>query len=291
MIEHLKSMAIFASVVDAGSFRGAASRLGVSPSVVSEHVSSLERGLGVALLYRSTRALSLTEKGQKLYPHAKQMLDEAREGLDVFARIATSKLTKLRIALPATMNAHPIVERIATFAREHPGVQVQLYSSDRQADLQGEGLDLAIRMGFFKDSDLMTRRIGVEQRMLVAAPAYLDLHPSLQSPEDLANHAFVSFSLVPDLVELTKSKHRKVETWGRTIVAADSAETARILARTGLGLAALPFEAVKADLEVDALRRVLPDWEEKVLPINLTWPKNATLNGLTRDFVDYLSAS
>lgn len=150
MIEHLKSLAIFANVVDAGSFRGAASRLGVSPSVVSEHVRQLERELGIALLYRSTRALSLTEQGKALYPKAQNMLNHARDGLSAFSRMGREKTIKLRIALPATMNGHPIVERIAAFVEEHPGVLVELFSSDRQADLQREGYDLAIRMGYFK---------------------------------------------------------------------------------------------------------------------------------------------
>ena len=291
MIEHLKSIAIFAAVVEAQSFRGAANRLNLSPSVISEHVSHLERELGVALLYRSTRSLSLTEKGKHLYPKARKMLEHAREGLDAFTQSATRKLTKLRIALPATMNAHPLTSRIAAFAMLHPGVKINLYSSDHQADLQADGIDLAIRMGYFKDSDLKTRRIGMEQRTLIAAPSYLDNHPDIRCPEDLAEHDFVSFSLVPDTVELSVAERQKVEIWGRTVIIADSAETARILALEGLGLATLPYQALKSDIEAGRLRRVLPDWNEKQLPIHLTWPKNATLNTLTREFVDFLSAS
>ena len=291
MIEHLKSLAIFATVVDAGSFRGAASRLGVSPSVVSEHIRQLERELGIALLYRSTRALSLTEQGKALHPKAQNMLSHAREGLDAFSRTGLEKTTKLRIALPATMNGHPVVDRIASFVTEHAGTLVQLFSSDRQADLQREGYDLAIRMGHFKDSELKTRRIGNEPRILVASPLYLQKRDDIRAPSDLADHDFVSFSLVPDLVELSQPKRKKIEAWGRTVVSADSAETVRALAVAGLGLAALPYEALRADIQADRLRHVLPHWEEKLLPIFLTWPKNATLNSLTRELVDYLSAA
>ncbi|MEM7430701.1 MAG: LysR family transcriptional regulator [Pseudomonadota bacterium] len=288
MIEYLKSMAIFASVVEVGSFRGAASRLGLSPSVVSDHVSHLERELGVALLYRSTRSLSLTENGERLYPQASALVRNARQGLDQFSDVADAKLTKLRVAIPATMNCHPIVNRIASFARSHPGTLIHLHSSDRQADLQREGFDVAVRMGFFKDSDLKTRRIGNEHRLIVAAPAYLAEHDSIQTPSDLRKHSFVSFSLVPDRIELKCAGKRRVEVWGETVVVADSAETARELAAAGLGIAALPFHSVQADIEAGRLRQVLPDWEEKTLPINLTWPKNATLNPLTRKFIDYL---
>ena len=129
-------------------------------------------------------------------------------------------------------------------------------------------------MGFFKDSDLKTRRIGQEDRVLVAAPSYLDNGPNVQEPLDLQKHNFVSFSLVPDLIELTDKDGTKVEVWGETVVATDSAETSRVLALTGLGIAALPHESLKA-----------------VLPISLTWPNNATLNKLTREFVDFLSGS
>ncbi len=291
MIEHLKSLAIFATVVEAGSFRGAASRLGISPSVVSDHVSQLERELGNALLYRSTRALSLTEPGKALYPKAQNMLGHARDGLEAFSRTGHKKTTKLRIALQATMNGHSIVARIAAFVDEHPGVLVQLFSSDRQADLQREGYDLAIRVGYFRDSELKTRRIGDEPRILVASPLYLEKRATIREPSDLADHDFVSFSLVPDSVELSRPQYKKAEVWGRTIVTADSAETVRALAVTGLGLAALPFEALREDIEAKRLRRVLPDWEEKLLPISLTWPKNATLNVLTRELVNHLSAA
>ncbi|MEL6666839.1 MAG: LysR family transcriptional regulator [Pseudomonadota bacterium] len=291
MIEHLKSLAIFATVVDAGSFRGAATRLGVSPSVVSEHISQLERELGIALLYRSTRALSLTEQGEALYPKAQSMLGYARDGLETFSKTGREKTTRSRIALPATMNGHPLVQRTAAFVGEHPGVLVQLFSSDRQADLQREGYDLAIRMGYFKDSDLKTRRIGNEPRILVASPRYLETRSEIRDPADLVEHDFVSFSLVPDSVELSRPNRKKIEIWGRTVVSADSAETVRALALTGLGLAALPYEALRADIDAGRLQRVLPDWDEKVLPISLTWPKNATLNALTRELVDYLSAA
>lgn len=291
MIDHLKSMAIFVSVVEAGTFRGAATRLGLSPSVISDHVSNLEKQLGAALLYRSTRSLSLTEKGERLFETARDMVDLGREGLEQFADRAENRLTTLRVAMPATMNAHPIFKTIATYAAQHPGIMIHLISSDRQIDLERDAIDVAIRMGSFRDSNLKTRRVGSDRRAVIASPLYLQNRPEPKTPDELRSHDFVSFSLVPNTIAMSKPGEDEQVLWGVTAAIADSADAVRALCLAGMGIAALPHSSIREDLEHGRLKEVLPDWTERILPINMTWPQNATLNTMTRKFIDFVSAA
>src|SRR6185437_2160385 len=154
MIDELRALAIFAKVVEAGSFRSAANALKLSPSVVSHHVAQLEERLGVALLYRSTRQLSLTSEGEKLFNSAKTMLSAAEEGLNSLAFRATEPIGKLNLTVPAMLTKSLLVADIIAFAKTFPKVVLSINFSDIQQELIREGIDLAIRIGDLKDSTL-----------------------------------------------------------------------------------------------------------------------------------------
>lgn len=289
MIDQLKSMAIFVTVVEANSFRGAAERLQLSPSVVSSHITKLEKQVGAALLYRSTRALSLTREGERFYVSAQKMVQSARSGLNLFSGSAPEKLTEIRIAMPVTLCTHPTFLKIIDFIDDHSGVMVTLLSSDRPQDLLKDGIDVAVRMGNFRDSDMKTRNIGEARRAIVAAPSYIAMKNKPAQPRDLLNWDFISFALVPDTVSLTRPGQKPQVVWGKTVAVADSVETMRALAIAGMGLTALPLHAVQDDIEQNRLVEVLPDWTEQILAINLTWPRNANLNRSAREFIDFMS--
>lgn len=290
MIDKLKSMAIFATIVDERSFRGAAKKLGISPAITSVHMKNLEEQIGAPLLYRSTRRVTLTDEGRRFYQSAKSMIDIAKDGLEQFSGQATQHLTELRVAIPDTMSTNPIVEKIAAFARNHTGIRLNLMSTDRQQNLIGEGHDVAIRMGYFKDSELKMKRIGQDQRVIVAAPAYVEHQSPLKRPEDLKNWDFISFSLVPDRVEFENANRKTENVWGQIITKASSAHSVHALCRAGLGVAALPYHLVKQDLESNRLTQLLPSWTDtKTLPIYLVWISNADLNHATREFINFMS--
>lgn len=290
MIDQLKSMAIFARVVDEGTFRGAAKKLSISPAIVSIHVKKLEEKIGAPLLYRSTRSVTLTQDGKAFYQAAKAMMASARDGLDLFANQANTHLTELRIAMPDTLASNPIFEKIAAFAKNRTGIRINLISTDQRQSLIGEGHDVAIRMGFFKDSELKMKRIGEDKRILVAAPSYTKVRDTPKHPSDITDWDFISFSVVPDSVNL-KSKTSKVENiWGNTIARASSVQTACTLSVAGLGVTALPYHEVKRDIQDGRLAPVLPKWSDtKVLPIYLVWAQNADLNLATREFINFMS--
>jgi len=290
MIDQLKSMAIFASVVDEASFRGAAKKLNLSPAIVSIHVKKLEEKIGAPLLYRSTRCVTLTQDGKVFYQSAKSMLNAARDGLDKFAQGASTQLTELRVAIPDTLSTNPIIEKITAFTKNHTGIRLNLISTDQQQNLIGEGHDVAIRMGHFKNSEMKSKRIGEDRRVLVASPSFVNSQPRAKHPEDLKSWDFVSFSLVPDYIDLKKANKTSGNIWGNVIAKASSTHSVKALCIAGLGVAALPFHQVERDLKAGRLIQILPDWQDcKTLPIYLVWVPNADLSIATREFINFMS--
>lgn len=290
MIDKLKSMAIFAAIVDEGSFRGAAKKLSISPAIVSIHIKKLEEQIGAPLLYRSTRRVTLTEDGKAFYESVTLMVSAAEDGLSQFASQARTNLTELRVAMPDTLASNPIMKKIAAFTRNHTGIRLNLMSTDQQQSLIGEGHDVAIRMGYFKDSDLKSKRIGEDKRVVVAAPTYLQGQPNPPYPEGLKEWDYISFSLVPDHLVLRKGNLQTGNIWGNVIARANSALSVHALCLAGLGIAALPFHVVKKDLHAHRLVQILPEWTDtKILPIYLVWIQNADLSLATREFINFMS--
>lgn len=289
MIDQLKSLAIFVAVVDTKSFRAAAEKLSLSPSVVSHHVTQLEEKIGTALLYRSTRALSLTREGEILYERATKMVASARDALGVFSTEANSSLTELTITVPITFGGHPLFSRLTEFSNAHPGILLNLISSDSRRELLKEGFDLAIRMGRIKDSELKVKKIGEETAILVASPDYLASRSKIKSPADLKDWDFIGFSPVEETLVTQKDDGPKFSVWGHTRIRADSISTTTRLALAGLGVANIPMTFIEDDLASGKLVSVLPDWSGKHLPIYLVWPKNAGRDSATRAFIKHMS--
>ena len=286
----LKSMAIFATIVDEGTFRAAAKKLAVSPAIVSLHIKKLETQIGAPLLYRSTRRVTLTQDGEVFYESVKMMISAAEDGLSQFSQQASTQLTELRVAMPDTLASNPIMSKISGFAKNHTGIRLNLMSTDKRQSLIGEGHDVAIRMGYFKDSDLKSKRIGQDSRVVVASPAYAKKKSKPLMPQDLLDWDFISFSLVPDHLQLQKNSSKSENVVGNIVAKANSALSVRALCLADLGVALLPYHLVERDLEMGRLIRVLPSWEDmKVLPIYLVWIPNADLNLATREFLNFMS--
>ena len=163
-------MVVFAKTVETGSFRGAARALGLSPSVVSHHVAQLEAGLDVALLYRSTRRLTLTEPGRKFFAAAREMVAAAERGLELVAVNSENPSGHLSVAVPAALLSETLFDDLAGFAAAFPQVALTMHFSDTQVDLIREGIDVAIRAGTLKDSALKSKKLFEFPRQLVASP-------------------------------------------------------------------------------------------------------------------------
>ncbi len=286
MIDDLKAMAIFAETIKRGSFRAAANALNLSPSVVSYQITKLEDRLGCALIYRSTRKLSMTAEGETLYKHATQMLDQAELGIRTVSGHdhATGKLT---ITLPLSVTSDIITRQLAEFSIANPGIDLHCLYSDEPKDLIAEGIDIAFRMGNLPDSSLNVRKIAVKKRTLVCSPDYYARHPAPTCPEELKDWNWIKHDMLPGSRTLYKDgKKFELDLTGN--ISANSAEAMVNLAKYGVGLITAARWLIEDELADGRLIRVLPDW--KVEPLNLyaVWHGNVTDCSNTRRLLNFL---
>ncbi|MFK7962531.1 MAG: LysR family transcriptional regulator [Burkholderiaceae bacterium] len=290
MIKKLRSIAIFATVVDQGTFRAAGQALNLAPSRISETVSELEEELGVTLLYRSTRRLSLTNEGQLLYAEARKMLDAAESGLDAIRPTSSEPHGGLRISAPAFLTQTELMDSFARFAKEYPKVSLDFEFSDHPRELIRDGFDVAIRAGWLKDSELLSRNIGMTERLLVASPAYFSSMPKPSHPHDLQAWNWVRFALRPDQVELIGTNGDVVSVVGKSNVVVDSANALYELVLRGLGLSVVPENFAARACEKGDLIHVLPEWSPRPLGLHAVWADQSRRMNLTLMFVRFITA-
>jgi DNA-binding transcriptional LysR family regulator len=287
MIDDLRAMAVFAKTVESGSFRAAATAMNLSPSVVSHHVSQLEERLGVALLYRSTRRLSLTQDGIALFEHAKLMLAAAENGLNAITRRSGEPIGTLSVTLPAFLARSPLVERIAEFAKACPKVRLAMDFSDLKQDLIRDAIDLAIRIGPLQDSGLKSRKLFDIERRLVIAPAAMGKQYPLV-PEDLRDWSWIGLRMRPNHRTLTNAQGEARQISFEPRVVVNSLDAVCQLAIAGLGLATPPAFLVEDDIRRGRLVEPLSEWSISSLGAYAVWPPNAARESLTYRLVQFL---
>lgn len=278
MIDDLKAIAIFAEMAKQGSFRGAAKMLGLSPSVVSYHVGQLEQRVGTALIYRSTRKLSLTHEGQVLYEHAKAMIDAAETGLSEIAGETAKPKGKLTVTLPSLVARGPLNMRIAEFCKRYPGITLNLIYTDTRQDLIANGIDLAIRAGNMPDSSLKSRRIGEIERKLVCSAEYYESREAPRTPKDLEGWDWIRLSMLSPSRVLIGPKGERVPVEFESRVFVDAVEASTQFAILGIGLATPPSFLIEEELGTGILIDPLPEWQVEPIPIYAVWPQNASMN-------------
>lgn len=291
MIDDLRALAVFARTAELGSFRAAATALGLAPSVVSHHVRRLEARLGVPLIYRTTRRLSLTPEGTHLFTAAQQMLEAAERGLDELQARDDGPSGELRMTVPAFLEQTAFLSDLAAYLREHPRVRVRLIFSDERRDLVQEGLDLAVRMGGLADSGLRMRRAATLRRVLVASPRYVASRPPADVPEDLGSWDLLRLQSRTAELALVGSDGvgplRTVRPRVRTV--STSAVALLSLALADIGFASLPRVLVRDALQAGTLVEVLPAWHPEEVGVYLVWPQGARPRVLTSHLVDFLT--
>ena len=291
MLDQLRQIAIFARTVDHGSFRGAARSLRLSPSVVSHHVTQLEERLGTALLYRSTRKLSVTPDGERLLAAARDMITAAETGLQQVSNQAQQPSGLLRITVPAVLTQSSLVDRIAAFNTTFPNVQLSLDFADVRRELIADGFDVAIRMGWLEDSTLISKKLFDVERRLVASPAYLASRPAPASPEDLIDWDWLELAPVRHKKPAFRNGRKTVEiSRPHPRISVNDASALCRLARQGAGLAIVPDFLTEPDAAAGLLRYVLPDWTVTPVSVYAVWPANAPKDGLVKRFVEFLAA-
>lgn len=285
---------IFARVAELGSFSRAAERLGLPKSTVSRRIAALETRLGERLLLRTTRRQNLTELGQQLLDHARQVVAEVEAVAALSERRQAAPSGRLRVSMPSDFANLLLTDALAAFVALYPGITLELDLSARRVDLLGEGFDVAVRMGALSDDTLLAARtLSVFSSGLYAAPNYLAERGQPNSPQEL---------LVHDAVRLLRSNGDPLpwvltqdeQHWeglppGR--VCANAPELLMGLARAGAGIAALPDFFAQPLVRQGLLRRVLADWCLPPQTASAVFPGRKLMPAKTRVFIDMLQAT
>jgi DNA-binding transcriptional LysR family regulator len=286
-------MFTFAKVVSAGSLSAAARDLGVSTASVSRKLAALETRLGVRLLNRTTRRVSLTDEGARYHEACTRILSEVEEAdAEVSARRVEPEGV-LKVAIPASFGHLHIAPLVPRFAERYPRVQLMLSLSDRSVNVIEEGFDLAIRIGELEDSSLAARRLAPNRRVVCASPRYLGEHGAPRAPEDLVRHNCLVTT--PDFHmnwEYRDPSGRRgvVRVSGR--YACDNWEVLREWALAGLGVALKSTWDVRRHLEDGSLVALLPGYDFATeVSIYAVYPHRRHLPAKTRVFIDFLAES
>ena len=291
MIDDLRRIAIFAEMARQGSFRGAAKVLGLSPSVVSYHVSQLEKQVGTALVYRSTRKLTLTHEGEILYQHARDMLTSAREGLSKVSTDNSEPGGKLTVTLPSALTRAPINVEIAEFCKLHRGIEVNILYTDARQDLIENGIDIALRIGDMEDSSLKSKRIGQVERKLVCSPDYRAQQVEPNHPQDLASWHWIKLAMLPSSRTLINMDKQSQQISFNSHLTVDNVEAMTQFCILGLGLATPPDFLVEEQLISGTLIEVLQEWQVEPIPLYAVWHANASDNSNIRRLLNFLNYS
>lgn len=289
MIDHLRQMAIFARVVDEGSFRAAAQDIGLAPSRISETVSELEAYLGVTLLYRTTRKITLTNEGRIFYARVVDMIRSAEAGLNELNALSLEPVGALRISLPAFLAAGPLSTAIATFARQHPHVAFSVAYTDHPLGLVEDGFDLNVRVGWLNDSAMMSRKLASGQRYLVAGTDYARVRKTPKRPSDLEDWDWIRYQQRADATEFTSPKGKTEKVTGNAQIEVDSVDAVYHFATQNMGVTILPSFLAERGIASGALVRLIPDWTLRPLGIYAVWPDKSRRESLTLLFVRYLA--
>lgn len=290
MINQLRQLAIFAKTIDHGSFRGAAKELNLSPSVVSHHISQLEEQLGVTLIYRSTRKLTLTHDGKRLLSATRKMLDAVEDELLDISGSAQDPSGELNITLPAVLSQSALSDAIAGFMVTYPRIKLSIDYSDVRKELIGDGYDLAVRLQTNAQNSFSTQRLFTVERRLVASSKYLESKSGFTTPQDLQNWDWLALSPVHSRgIQFQHSEQQTQKVKPNARVFSNDANALYRLVSKGLGIAVLPQFLSEQSIKDGDFEYVLPDWKLEALGAFAEWPANATKHGLIHLLVGYLS--
>lgn len=290
-MDKLTSMIVFTKVAKAGSFAAAAKELDLSRAMATKHVMQLENSLGIRLLNRTTRNLSLTEVGVVYLERCLQILDDIEETELAVTRLQTEPRGTLKVNAAPFFGAYHLAPAIAAYNQVYPDVNVELVLQSGYVDLIEEGFDLAIHLDDLHDSSLIARKLGGSQRVVCGAPSYFKNRSVPETPNDLKLHnCLVNSSMPPrdqwQFIESESGKTTVVKVAGT--MEANVADALRMAAISGLGLVLLPTYMVGQDLRKGRLQAVLTDFIPSPLEIHAVYPHRKHLSAKVRTFVDFL---
>lgn len=288
MFDDFDELMAFVCVAEAGSFIGASLRLERDASVISRRVSHLEKKLGVRLLVRTTRSVTLTEAGTWFLQRARTALDELSAASREVGDFAATPQGTLRVSLPVTFGRELIAPMFPDFLQAYPDIRLDAHLLDRRVDIVAEGFDAVIRLGNLRDSTLTGRELGAFRSQLIASPAYLQRYGEPTHPEQLAAHRCLGFTHHPDwpywILENGR-EHIQVTPSGPLTTNISEALLTAVIRATGIAL--LPGWMVNQAVQCGELVRVLPDWRSAArVSVYALMPPGTLVPAKTRVFID-----
>jgi DNA-binding transcriptional LysR family regulator len=289
-MDRFLEMQTFAAVVDAGSFVKAAGALGLSNAAVSRYVGDLETRLGVRLLHRTTRRLSLTEEGQVFYARCKELLASVAEAeAEITTRDGEAR-GLLRVNAPVTFGIRHLAPLWGAFRDRHPQVSLDVTLSDRVADLLEEGCDVAIRIASLPSSTLVSKQLASTRVVLCASPQYLAAHGVPQHPAELTGHAVISYRYLATRDEWHfEGPQGPVSVKTSPCMHSNSGDTCRAAALAHQGVILQPTFLVGEDLAAGTLVELMPAFRSVELGIYALYPTRKHVAPKVRALVDFLT--
>jgi DNA-binding transcriptional LysR family regulator len=287
IFEQLKSMVVFAQVVEQGSLSAAAKQLELSRAVISYHLKKLEQSLGVKLLNRSTRSLHLTEAGEYYYHHCRKIAEQAAAAQLQIESLNQEPQGMLKISCPVNAGLTSVVPALNQFKRLYPQIKLDLVLSDDVVNIIQEGYDLAIRGASLKDSGLQATKLATLKTCLCASSDYLNLHGRPQTPADLANHEWVIYSTASTTLRLTKGA-RTFSFKMKGSVTTNNSAVRTTFVEGGHGIGRIPLYDALPKIKAGQLETILDDYHSGEIDVYAVYPPGTANSKKMRLVIDYI---
>jgi DNA-binding transcriptional LysR family regulator len=288
-MDRFSLMHVFVRIAETGSISAVARELGASQPTVSKQLAALEARLGVTLLQRTTRRLSLTEAGSVYYESARRILDQVAEAEAGVGRLSSGPSGTLTVSAPNGLGQMFLDRLIIAFQSRYPELRIHLIESERFVDLVEEGIDVAVRVGQLTDSTLVARRLGSSRRVVVGTPEYFARNPEPRVPQDLERHNCVLYTyLASGNVWRFLGPKGEIDVRVSGSFRTTSGNAIREAVLAGIGVAATPLWMVHDHLHAGRLQTVLQDFAPVPAEINAVYPSARHVATKVRLFIDYL---
>lgn len=285
----LNDLLVFEAVADAGGFTAAANRLGVQTAKVSVEIGRLESKLGVALFSRTTRKVVLTDAGAALYEECKPLLHELSEAIDRAGSGKEELAGTLRISSTVDHAALILAPALAEFSRHHPHLAIDLRTSDRVVDVIGERIDVAVRLGWLRDSSLRAVKLGEFEQYVVTSPTYLRRLKRPTTPEELVSLDWVALTLLPTPLtwKFTGAAGETKTIHVKSRLKVDSPGALRSLLQEHVGVSVMDQFNAMEGIGSKRLIRLMPEWSLPTAGIYAVYPPGRQVPVKVRSFIEF----
>ena len=291
-MQDLNDMLFFVEVVERGGFAAAGRALGIPKSRLSRRIAQLEEDLGVRLLQRTTRKLSLTEVGAAYLRHCQAMRDAAQAAKDTVEQVQRAPRGTVRVTCPVTLSQTVLAPLIPHFLAQYPDVRVEMQVVNRPVNVVEEGVDVALRVrATLEDSaTLVVKKLDVAHQVLLASPAYLQRYGVPQAPQELMVHQVLSMSAFDGVAHwrLRSDTGAELQLQPPVRYVADDLMSLKLAVLAGAGVCYLPSYMCEAEMARGELVRVLPQWSFPPSIVHAVFSSRRGLTPAVRSFLDFL---